>query len=98
MPGAIRQMFIALVKGGDNVDKVGTVTHYYDKLGVAIVKPTKAIKVGDRVRFGSEEEGFIQTVESMELNHEKVSQAKRGDEVGIKVDQKAKEGTVVYSA
>lgn len=80
------------------MDQIGKVTHYYDKLGVAIVKPTKTIKVGDKVRFGSEENGFMQTVESMELNHEAVSQAKKGEEVGIKVDKKAREGTPVYSA
>lgn len=78
--------------------QVGTVTHYYDKIGVAIVKASKAIKVGDTLRFGSEEEGFNQTVESMELNHEKVSQVKVGKEAGIKVEQKAREGTPVYSA
>lgn len=76
--------------------KVGKVTHYYDKIGVAIVKFSKSIKKGDTLRFGSEEDGFKQTVESMQLNHAPVSQAKKGDEVGIKIDQKAKEGTEVY--
>lgn len=80
------------------MDQIGKVTHYYDKIGVAIVKPTKTIKVGDKVRFGSEEDGFEQTVESMEFNHEAISSAKKGQEVGIKVDKKAREGTNVYSA
>lgn len=81
-----------------NLDQVGKVTHYYDKIGVAIVKFTKKIKVGDTVRFGGEEDGFKQVIESMELNHASVSEAKIGGEVGIKVDKKAKEGTPVYSA
>lgn len=77
--------------------QVGSVTHYYDKLGVAIVKPTKKIKVGDTLRFGGEELGFNQTVESMQLDHTAVTEARPDKEVGIKVDQKAGEGTPVYS-
>lgn len=78
--------------------KVGTVTHYYDKIGVAIVKLTKAVKVGDTLRFGTEENGFKQEVSSMQLNHKDYPSAKKGDEIGIKVDQKAREGTPVSSA
>lgn len=78
--------------------KVGSVTHYYDKIGVAIVKLTKAVKVGVSLRFGTEENGFNQELTSMQLNHKDYPSAKKGDEVGIKVDQKAKEGTPVYSA
>jgi len=75
--------------------QVGTVNHYYDKIGVAIVKLDKPVKVGDTLRFGGEENGFNQEVTSMQMNHEDYPAAKKGDEVGIKVDQKAKEGTPV---
>lgn len=78
--------------------QVGKVTHYYDKLGVAIVKFAKSVKAGDTLRFGTEENGFDQIVQSLQLNHAPIAQAKKGDEVGIKVDKKAKEGTPVYSA
>jgi len=79
-----------------NLTTIGKVTHYYDKLGVAIVKVAKTIKVGDKIKFG--EEGFEQTVESMQFDHKAVSSAKKGEEVGIKVDKKAHEGTKVFSA
>ncbi len=78
--------------------KVGTVTHYYDKIGVAIVKADKAIKVGDKLRFGEEEKGFIQEASSMQFDHKPVEGAKKGQEVGIKVDQKVRQGTPVFSA
>lgn len=77
--------------------QVGTVTHYYDKIGVAIVKASKAIKVGDKLRFGDEEGGFDQTADSMQFDHKEISEAKKGQEVGIKVDKKVKEGIPVYS-
>ncbi len=76
--------------------KIGKVTHYYDKLGVAIIKPTKTIKIGDKIKFG--EDGFEQAVESMQFDHKEISEAKKGQEVGIKVDKKVKEGTPVHSA
>lgn len=78
--------------------QIGKVTHYYDKLGVAIIKLTKSVKLGGAFRFGDEEKGFKQEVSSMQLNHEPISSAKKGDEIGIKVDKKAREGTPVYSA
>lgn len=78
--------------------QVGTVTHYYDKIGVAIIKAAKAIKTGDKLRFGEEEKGFIQTADSMQFDHKPIDQAKKGEEVGIKVDQKVKQGTPVFSA
>lgn len=87
---------LVLRQGVIKLTKIGKVTHYYDKLGVAIVKPTKAIKVGDKIKFG--EEGFEQTVESMQFDHKAVEKASPGKEVGIKVDKKAREGTLVYSA
>lgn len=79
------------------LDQVGVVTHYYDKIGVAIVKASKAIKAGEKLRFGDEEKGFEQAADSMQFDHKTIDVAKKGQEVGIKVDQKAKEGTPVFS-
>lgn len=76
--------------------QVGSVTHYYDKIGVAIVKADKAVKVGDKVKFG--EDGFEQTIESMQFDHKPLEKTKKGQEVGIKVDKKVKPGTPVLSA
>lgn len=77
--------------------QVGSVNHYYDKLGVAIIKLTKSVKLGDTLRFGDEEKGFKQEVSSMQLNHEPISSAKKGEEIGVKVEKKTREGTPVYS-
>jgi len=81
-----------------NLTNIGKVTHYYDKIGVAIVKATKSIKTGDKLRFGDEENGFEQTADSMQFDHKEVSEAKKGQEVGVKVEKKVREGTLVYSA
>ncbi len=77
--------------------KVGTVTHYYGKLGVAIVDLSGTMKVGDRIKIENGAE-FEQAVDSMQVNHEQVEEAKKGDVVGLKVGQKVGEGATVYLA
>ncbi|OGH17831.1 MAG: hypothetical protein A2868_02845 [Candidatus Levybacteria bacterium RIFCSPHIGHO2_01_FULL_40_15b] len=76
-------------------DQIGKVVHYYDKIGVAVVKLDKKLKVGDKVKFTYGEDSFEQSIESMQLNHESINEGKAGDEVAVKVDGRAKEGTVV---
>ncbi|MDP4007384.1 MAG: hypothetical protein Q8P55_02200 [bacterium] len=74
---------------------IGKVSHYYDKAGVAIVEVQGALKVGDRIRIERGENSFDQEVSSMQVDYKPVEKAKKGDAVGIKVDQKAKEGSLV---
>ena len=77
-------------------DLAGKVIHYYDKIGVAVVRLEKTLKIGDKVKFIHGENDFEQTIESMQLEHAQVSQGKKGEEVAIKVDKETKLGTLVY--
>lgn len=79
-------------------DLVGKVIHYYDKIGVAVIKLEKSLKVGDKVNFVHGENSFEQTIESMQLEHVQVKEGKKGHEVAIKVDQETKSGTLVNLA
>ena len=76
---------------------IGKVVHYYDKISVAIVRLEKKLAVGDTIKFVKGKDAFEQVVDSMEMKHGKLTEAKPGDEVGIKVNQAAKEGTLVYT-
>ena len=76
---------------------IGKVIHYYDNISVAIVKLEKKFSIGKMVKFVKGDNVFKQTVESMEIKHGKLTEANPGDEVGIKVDQTAKEGTLMYA-
>jgi putative protease len=76
--------------------EVGKVTHWYDKISVAVVKLSDALKVGDSIKVERGEEEFDDTVSSMQINHEDVESGKKGDEVAIKLTQKAKEGSTIY--
>lgn len=77
---------------------IGAVTHFYSGLGVAIVKFTKAVKVGARVRFKGATTDFEQTIDSMQYDHKPVSVAKAKQEVGIKVSEKVRDGDEVFPA
>lgn len=76
---------------------IGEVTHYFGNIGVAVIKLKDKLKEGEEIRIvGGEGTDFNQVVESMEADHKKVKEAKKGDEVGMKVSQKAREGYKVY--
>lgn len=77
--------------------KVGEVTHYYDKIGVAIVEVTNLISVGDTIKFvRGGEDIFEQKIESIQVEHEKKDSANKGDVVGLKTERQVKEGAEVY--
>lgn len=77
--------------------KIGTVIHYYDKIGVAIVALTDSLSVGDKIKFTrGGEELFSQNVESIQLEHKSIDKAESGQEVGLKTEQKVKEGAEVF--
>ncbi|HUW24750.1 MAG TPA: U32 family peptidase C-terminal domain-containing protein [Patescibacteria group bacterium] len=77
--------------------KVGKVTHYFDKIGVAVLELTGNLAVGDTIKISrSGGDDFTMTVQSMQVEHEQIQEAKKGDTVGLKVDQSVKEDDEVY--
>ena len=78
--------------------KLGTITHYYDKIGVAVVKVVKPIKVGDTVKISGPGREFTQTVTSMQQDHKELNKAKKGDDIGLKVDKEVKPKDEVLKA
>jgi putative protease len=77
---------------------IGEVTHYFPKVEAAIVKLKAPLKIGDKIKLKRGEEEFEQEVKSMQVDHTDIKSGKKGDEVGLKVDQKVKEGWEVYKA
>lgn len=75
---------------------LGHVTHYFDKIGVAVIQLTNgSLKNGDMIHLVGKND-FEQTVDSMQVDHETVSSAKKGSEVAIKVDQPVKEKNEIF--
>jgi len=76
---------------------IGKITHYFSHIEVAVVDLSGTLKEGDTIRIvGGENTDFTQTVDSMQIEHEKVKSAKKGDSVGLKVKEKVREGYKVY--
>ena len=75
---------------------VGVVTHFLDKISVAIIKLDADVKVGDRLVLNGEKGAFRQKLSSMQINRQNVEMAGRGDDIGIKVNKKAIVGEMIY--
>jgi len=79
-----------------NMTKVGEIAHYYSKIGVVIIDLEKPLKVGDAIAIKGVNTDFKQKVESMQIEHQNVQEAKAGESIGLKVVDRARESDVVY--
>lgn len=76
---------------------VGKITHYFGKIKVGIVEITKgSLVVGDMVHVKGITTDFEQKVKSMQIEHEQVDKAKKGDVIGLEIKDKVREGDEVY--
>jgi putative protease len=78
-------------------EKIGIVFTYFSKIAVAGIRLTDGdLKVGDTISFEGHTTNFIQNVGSMQMEHGPVQEAKKGEEVGIKVDERVRNHDLVY--
>ncbi len=76
---------------------VGTVTHYYGRAQVAGIELTDGqLKLGDTLHIQGHTSDFTQLVESMEIEHVAVDAAKAGDQIGIRLAERARVHDHVY--
>jgi putative protease len=76
--------------------KIGKISHYFSKLSVGIIDLASDLKVGDTIKIKGHTTDFDQKVESMQLEHKAIQEAKKGDSVGLKVADKVREDDEVY--
>ena len=79
-------------------NSIGKITHWYDKISVAVVKLDKALQIGDKIKIKHGDQEFEDTVTSMELDHQPVQSGKKGQEIAIKLAQKAGENSEIFLA
>ncbi len=77
---------------------LAVVTHYYDRIGVAILKIKAPLRVGEFVIFRRGTQEFTQPVSSLQIEHKAVSLAKKGALVGLKVKEPVRVGAIVVPA
>ena len=72
--------------------RMGKVVHFFDKISVAVVALESDLKVGDKAHVLGAQTDFVQEIVSMHIENQPVNAAKSGQEVAIKVDQRARKG------
>ncbi len=75
---------------------VGKVTHYFTKIGVAIIELEGTMKVGDEISIEGATTNVVQKVDSMQIEHKNVKEAKKGESIGMKVADRVREGDLVF--
>jgi putative protease len=78
-------------------EKIGEVVKFFAKPSVAAVKIISGeLKAGDKVKFTGFTTDFELTIESMEVNNQKVEKAVSGDYIGLKVTDRVRPGDEVF--
>lgn len=78
-------------------EKVGEVEHYFTNISVAAIKVTEgSLQIGDTIHIVGATTDFSQPVSSMEIDRTSVDEVSAGDEVGIRTEQRVREGDTVY--
>ena len=76
-------------------ERVGVVTHYYDRLSVAVLTVTRPLHLNEVIHFLGKSTDFQQKVTSMQVDHQTVAAAEAG-EVALEVKQKVRPGDAVF--
>ena len=76
--------------------EIGEVMTYYANIGVAAIELTNNVKAGDTIIFRGLTTDLEHKVDSMQIEHESVQEAKSGDQIGIKISGKVRKNDRVY--
>lgn len=75
---------------------VGKITHYFTNIGVAVIELEDKLKVGDEISVEGATTNFTQKVDSMQIEHNNVEEAGKGDSIGLKMVDRVREGDQVF--
>ena len=75
---------------------IGKVDHWFGRIGVAGIELTDKLAVGDSIHILGHTTDFEQEITSMQIMHQDVNEAGPGDDVGVKVQFRARVGDRVY--
>ncbi|MBU3913609.1 MAG: translation elongation factor-like protein [Nanoarchaeota archaeon] len=75
---------------------IGEVSDFFAHVNAAAIKLSAPLKVGDRIKVKGGEAEFEQEVESMQIDRKDIQTAKKGDEVGILLKEKARKGYKIF--
>ena len=76
--------------------EIGKVTHFFEKASVAVVELSGSLKVGDSINIKGNTTDFEQKVESMQIEHKNIKEAKAKQSIGLKVKERVKQNDKVF--
>ena len=76
--------------------EIGMVSSYFSHVGVAAIKLTGALKVGDKVHIKGHTTDFETNVKEIQIERESVKKAKKGNHIGIKTPGKVRPHDKVF--
>lgn len=76
--------------------RVGTISHIYKKIGVAIVDLSEPLQVGDTIHISGHHTDLTQKVDSIQIEHQEVQKAERGQSIGVRVNGEVREHDLVF--
>lgn len=76
---------------------IGKVTHFFRKIKVAVVKFSKSVNIGAKIKFKGYKTNFEQKISSIQIDHKSVKKAPAKKIIGMKVDKRVRKGDKIYS-
>ncbi len=76
--------------------EVGRVGDYFAHVSVAGIDLTATLKAGDKIRIRGHTTDMELAVDSMEIDRQKVPEARAGQSIGVKVHDRVRNGDYVY--
>ncbi len=75
---------------------IGAITHYFSKIGVAVIELSGKINEGDNISIEGATTNVNQKIDSMQIEHKPVKTAGKGQSIGLKVVDRVREGDDVF--
>ena len=77
--------------------RVGEIIKFFGKISVAAIRLSEgSLKVGDKIHIVGHTTDITQTVDSMQIENQDVQEAGPGADIGIKLEDRAREHDVAY--
>jgi len=75
---------------------VGLITHYFPHVQAAVIKLKEPLVMGNTVKIKGHTTDLTQIITSMQIDRMDISSAKKGDEIGLQVSSRVRQGDKVY--
>ena len=75
---------------------IGSIIHYFPHVQAAVIKLKKPLANGDTVKIKGHTTDLTQIVSSMQIDRVDISSGKKGDEIGLLVSSRVRQGDKVY--